>query len=130
MSPEAYAQSTRASMAQMVTDPATAKRVGDWSAKSDPKTVAEALSTMLTTDLRPGLSRVKVPVLLVGSSNPMLSPEATLAVYSAQVKGAPQARTVIAEGSRHFVMYDAPDFFHAQLDAFLKDVGAAKKAER
>jgi N-formylmaleamate deformylase len=113
-----------------VTDPAQAKQVGDWSAKSDPKTVAEALYTMLTTDLRAGLSRVKVPVLLVASSNPMLSAEATLAAYGARVRGAPHAHTVLAEGSRHFVMYDAPDFFYAQLDAFLRDVNAPKKAER
>ena len=130
MSPEAYAQSTRASVAGQVTDPAQAKRVGDWSAKSDPKTVAEALYTMLTTDLRAGLSRVKVPVLLVASSNPMLSAEATLAAYGAQVKAAPHARTVLAEGSRHFIMYDRPDFFRTQLDAFLRDVNAPKKAER
>ena len=119
MSAEAYAERTRASLAQMVTDPQAAKRLGDWSAKSDPKTVAEAMATMLTTDLRPGLAKVKVPVLLVGASNPVLPADATLALYSAQVKAAPQARTVLAEGSRHFVMYDRPDFFYAQLDAFL-----------
>ena len=130
MSAEAYGQRARASLAPMVTDPETAKRVGDWSAKSDPKTVAEAMATMLTTDLRPGLSRVKVPVLLVASTNPMLSAEATLAAYGAQVKAAPHARTVLAEGSRHFIMYDRPDFFRAQLEAFLRDVNAPKKAER
>ncbi len=130
LSPEAFAQRARASVLHMVTDPATAKRGGDWSAKSDPKTVAEAMHTMLTTDLRPGLSRVKVPVLLVASTNPMVGAEATLAAYAAQVKGAPQARTVLAEGARHFVMYDAPNFFHAQLEAFLKDVNASKRAER
>lgn len=130
MSAEAYGQSTRASVSAQVTDPAQAKQVGDWSAKSDPKTVAEALETMLTTDLRAGLSRVKVPVLVVASSNPMLSAEATLAAYGAQVKAAPHARTVLAEGSRHFIMYDRPDFFRAQLDAFLRDVNAPKKAER
>jgi len=73
---------------------------------------------------------VTVPVLLVASTNPMVGAEATLAAYAAQVKGVPHARTVLAEGSRHFVMYDAPDFFHAQLEAFLQDVNAPKKAER
>ena len=130
LSPEAFARNARASVLHMVTDPATAKRVGDWGAKSDTKTVAEAMHTLLTTDLRPGLAKVEVPVLLVASSNPRVGAEATLAAYTAQVKGAPRARTVLAEGSRHFVMYDAPDFFHAQLDAFLKDVNAPKKAER
>ena len=43
------------------------------------------------------------------------------ASYEAQVARVPQARVVLAERARHFIMLDDPAFLFSTLDAFLKE---------
>jgi pimeloyl-ACP methyl ester carboxylesterase len=45
----------------------------------------------------------------------------TRRAYEAQIAAAPDARVVVAEEARHFVMLDDPDFLHGAVEVFLED---------
>jgi hypothetical protein len=39
--------------------------------------------------------------------------------YHDQVSSIPRHKVAIADNAKHFIMYDAPDWMFAQIDAFL-----------
>jgi pimeloyl-ACP methyl ester carboxylesterase len=49
-----------------------------------------------------------------------MTPAQTDAQYQSQFKGMARLTMRPVDGSRHFVMFDQPDKFAAELDAFLK----------
>lgn len=93
-----------------------------WGADSDPETVAQAVYEMTTTDLRPELSRITAPTLVLGSWVAMkgrVPREAVEAVYRGQYSKLPSARVVLNDVGRHFIMWDDPEGFFRELDGFL-----------
>ena len=103
----------RAMMSQMVTAPADVDRVVAWSMASDPATVGAAMTEDMTLDLRSGLAGVKTPVTVLFETpiKPMVE-----AGY------APLGPKTLVEvpNSKHFIMYDQPARFDAEVDAFLQ----------
>lgn len=103
----------RAMMSQMVTAPADVDRVVAWTMASDPVVVGGAMVDDMTLDLRPGLAGMRTPttVLYETAIKPMIE-----AGY------APLGPKTLVEvpNSRHFIMYDQPARFDAEVDAFLK----------
>ena len=86
----------------------------------------------MTTDLRDGLAKIESPVLLIaaGASTPTPEGRARLRQsYEAQVAPIPDHRVVLADHSRHFIMLDTPDFFHAILTDFLADFTGQEAAQ-
>jgi pimeloyl-ACP methyl ester carboxylesterase len=114
LAPEAWAAESQKSLTAMITDPAEVARIQVGAAKSSPVAVANAVAEMLTTDLRPEVAKITVPVLLLqaGSNDPT--------PYEAQVASIPKHRVLSFPKARHFIMLDAPADFFAALDAFLK----------
>ena len=102
----------RAMMGQMVTAPADVDRVVGWTLASDPAAVGGAMVDDMTLDLRPGLAAVRTP---------------TTVLYETQIKPmietgyAPLGPKTLVEvpNSKHFIMYDQPARFDAEVDAFL-----------
>lgn len=111
----------RGTLATMVTGPADLERILDWSVRSDAGVEAQAFADDLTTDLRPGLASVRAPVTLLYPYDPQAGvPEAAWnATYAGAFKAAPDVRLVKVSPSRHFIMYDQPERFAAELDTFL-----------
>lgn len=108
--PEAQA---RAMMSMMVTAPADVDRVVAWSRASTPKVVGQAMTDDMVTDLRPDLSKVRVPVTVLYETvlNPMVQ-----AGYASL-----GSKTLVAvPNSKHFIMYDQPARFDAEVDGFLR----------
>ncbi len=103
----------RAMMGQMVTAPADVDRVVAWTLASDPAVVGGAMVDDMTLDLRPGLAGIRTP---------------TTVLYETQLKPmieagyAPLGPKTLVEvpNSKHFIMYDQPARFDAEVDAFLK----------
>ncbi|MBY6204805.1 alpha/beta fold hydrolase [Halomonas denitrificans] len=118
LTPEQFAQQNRMSLQGMVVDPEARQRVGDDSVRSDPATVGRAVAEMLTTDLRPLMSDVEVPVLLVQAADSGAN-DAMRAAYAAQVDAIPDHRHVVAEQGRHFVQLDDPEFLAGEVLEFL-----------
>lgn len=123
---EVYARESRAAVAQMVIDPKNVDLVARMGATSDPAAVGEAMYEMMTIDLRDSVARIETPVLLLASDPSVAggsSPEETRTRYEAQVTHVPRHTVVVAKGSRHFIMLDAPDFLFQQMDTMLAKAG-------
>lgn len=122
LNPQAFAAQNRMVFPQLVTDPHTADLLAIEASKGDVRTVARATYELMTADLREAAAGIKSPVLLIGSAPFAKTPadrKAAEARYEAQVAKVPRHKVVMTFSARHFVMQDAPDFFHATLDQFL-----------
>lgn len=109
----------RAMLATMITDPAQQARALDWVMRSDRAAVADAMSELMTTDLRPVLGAIAAPTLVIETWRGWGVDRATAErSYAAQFAALPSAKRVMAEHAKHFVMLDDPPFWFAQLDAF------------
>jgi pimeloyl-ACP methyl ester carboxylesterase len=88
---------------------------------SDPAVSGAAMAELVTTDLRPELSKIKVPmtVLWVVPAGAPLSREQLAGFYKASYAGVPQAALTYVPDSAHFIMWDNPAVFQAELKAFL-----------
>jgi N-formylmaleamate deformylase len=121
---EQLAARARMALATMIKDPGQVETATGWSATSDPATVGTAVYEIMTTDLRQQIAAIKSPVLLLAAADgaPDAASRKKLASsYEAQVAKVPQARVVLAERARHFIMLDDPAFLLSTLDAFLKE---------
>lgn len=115
----------------MVTDTARISQVTRWGQASDPATVAQAMYDMYTTDLRPEVTRIQQPVLVLGAWAAYQAygstKESTKAIFEQQYAKLPQHRVEMSEAGRHFLMYDDTQWFFQQADAFLKQPAVAQK---
>ncbi len=119
---EAFAAANRKALEGMITDPKNVDVVDATSKKSDPKTVGEAVYEVMITDMRPRVKLIQSPVLLLGSTQ---SSSALEVVYQDEVSTIPNLKVVFAPKSKHFIQLDAPEFFYAQVESFLKTSDAA-----
>ena len=120
--PAAYAAGQAQQIAAMVTAPADVARVQAWGRQSDRVAVIEAMSEMIGIDLRPQLSAIHVPTLVMGSwvaDKDVGTLEATRAVYERQYKALAGVRVAMSPAGRHFIMLDDPAWFEATLEAFI-----------
>jgi pimeloyl-ACP methyl ester carboxylesterase len=115
----------------MVTSPSDWETIKQWGLASDPKTVSNAMYELLGEDLRPQLSKITVPVLLLGSwsgqheqlgASGMDVPRAKFEqTFEEQYQGLRTLHFAMADTARHFIMLDDPQWFFTQLDGFLRD---------
>jgi N-formylmaleamate deformylase len=125
-----------ASTRSMVTGDADFARIKDWGLHSDKQTVGDAFYDMLATDLRPQLGNIHTPMLVMGTwigltevAQQAATPEfrnSVLKEFQTQYANAPQSKIVLADHARHFIMYDDPQWFFQQMDAFLQANASAK----
>ena len=98
--------------AQMVTGPADLDRVVGWMTASDPQVTAWAMTDDMLADLRPDLGKVRTPttVLYETPLRPMIE--------SGYAALGPKTLVEVPE-AKHFIMYDQPARFDAEVDRFL-----------
>ena len=113
--PAAFAAQNRMALTTMITDPKNIEPIAAMGKATNPQAAATAMYEMMTTDLRPQLAKIRVPVLVLaaGQGEPAAD---TAKAYEAQYASLPQHRVVVAEKARHFIMLDDPQFLFAQLD--------------
>lgn len=105
------------------TSPAAQQQVLTMAEASDPKTVGQMMAELLTTDLRPQVSNIKQPVLLLGASG-ALPPQAQAgvkALYQQQLEKLPAAQLDINTQARHFIMLDDPAWLNQKIRRFLQE---------
>ncbi len=103
-----------------------------WGADSDPEAVAQAVYELTTTDLRPELTRITAPTLVLGSWVALkgrVPREAVEAVYRGQYAKLSTARVVMSDTARHFIMWDDPEGFFRELDGFLGTHASVARVE-
>ena len=116
----------RAMICAMVTGDADFERIMTWSRASDPTAVVDAMVEMYGTDLREDLAGIQSPTLVLTTwiaykdyiDLQQLKENGRLEY--AKLKSADLRMTAT---SRHFIMYDDPQWFFTQIDEFL---GATK----
>jgi pimeloyl-ACP methyl ester carboxylesterase len=88
---------------------------------SDQAISGQAMYDLITTDLRPELARIKVPVtvLYVVPPNAPVSPAQMEGFYKLSFANVPQAVLKRIPDSYHFIMFDQPAAFQGELRAFL-----------
>ena len=92
-----------------------------WAAEADPRVEGELLYEDMSTDLRPALPALVMPVtVVVPWSDTGFGKDRTLAFYTKQYAGTRSVRLVDIGGAGHFVMLDQPDAFAAAVADFLK----------
>ncbi len=103
----------RGMASQMVTAPADIDRVVGWMGASEPATVGAAMTDDMVADLRPGLAAVKTPITVLYETplEPM--------IQSGYAPLGPKTLVAVPD-AKHFIMYDQPARFEAEVDAFLK----------
>jgi len=119
---EFYVSSAYESAERMVKSKENQKVVGEWSATSDRKVVVKAMGEGMTTDLRPGLPKILVPVTVLyaweeGMRIPAKALDDLYATAYAKLAGVKLRRM---NGGYHFLMLDQPDEFAKAIEEFLK----------
>jgi N-formylmaleamate deformylase len=109
------------------TDKDKFEKVYSWIAASDQATVARAIGDLIAADARPGLEKVKAPVLLIGAYSGDLEKMVKRDEYDKrmtdQISKATHHKLVVTTDAKHFIMYDQPKWLWEQMDAFLKEAG-------
>jgi pimeloyl-ACP methyl ester carboxylesterase len=114
----------------MISDPAKVALALEWGVNSDPETIAQAMYEMYTTDLRPSLSRIKSPTLVIGTwiayqqYTTRAAVEKTFRDQYANLSG---YKFALSEAGKHFVMYDDPKLLLSEMDSFLANTGKNDK---
>ena len=121
--PEQRSAQLRATLHSMISDPKQVERAAKWGDASDPATIGNAMAELMTTDLRPGLAKVKSKVLVVGSwigLKGMVTREQMEATYRGQYAGLKGVKVVMHPSAKHFVMLDDLPGLLAEMDALLR----------
>lgn len=114
-----FAMSQRQGVQSLVRDPAYHAQVVDWSLASDRASFAGAIHALMTTDMRPRLGEITAPVTVLAAAN-TYAPRARIeALYNGAYAGLEGVELAIIEDSYHFIMFDQPEKFEAQLRAAL-----------
>lgn len=118
---DAYLALLRATVTTMVRDEAgRAVAIRD-AETSDRQVSASVLRDLIGTDLRADLPNFTGPVsvLYVPFTLPGFTPEITDAVYQSGFSTLPEAKLTRIDDSAHFIMFDQPERFQAEVEAFL-----------
>jgi len=124
MNPEAYAQMIRGGPngSIMASGSADLDRIIAWGLASDPATVSRAMRELYSADLRPSLSIIKCPALVLAAwigYAPYSSHQFVEKTYGGQYAGLKGVRLAITDTARHFIMLDDPRWMFAQIEKFL-----------
>lgn len=108
-----FAQQVRDIFGQMAAKPDRLAPMLGVVAKSDRRAIGDAIYEQFTTDLRPMLSAIRSPVLVVLADGGL---QDGMRAHANQV---PNHTVVVVPGAKHFVMLDEPERFYAAIDGFL-----------
>ena len=114
---ENYIQNTAKAMLYQVSDSARATQIATWSSLCDRKTLGYTIVEISATDLRPQLKKITCPVLILASTYG--TAESSNKIMNEQYANLPNKKIMVA-ASKHFIMYDAPEWMYKQVDEFLK----------
>lgn len=129
---DAYAQSETQMIRSLVKSEQGRKLVTTWALASDKSVVARAFYESLTTDLRPKLADIKIPVTILYPWDKAIGlPQAAVDKFYAENYAAlPHKRLVRIDNALHFIMLDQPEAFLDEVDKFAKPLIPGTNAEK
>lgn len=120
---EGYARGLDGSLARMVSKADDRAVVKGWGLATDPAVAARAYYEDLLLDLTPGLGAIKAPIVVLYPDNvPSGAPAGAMdAAYPRLYAPATTVKARRVDNSLHFIMFDQPEAFAKELDAFLSN---------
>jgi pimeloyl-ACP methyl ester carboxylesterase len=120
MSKEQFDAGQPRTMARLAKTPAAQALAAQWAIASDRQVMAQATYDIMTSDLRPQLAGIRVPVTVVYARDTAQGEGAADRLYHVEYANLPGVTLVPIDGGFHFIMLDQPEAFAAQVEAFLK----------
>ncbi len=115
---EAQFKQTAMMMAQNMTSTKDkVQTIVDWILEADRKTYVYGYTDLLKLDLREVLDKVNAKTLILGASFPSL--EMAKDNYEKQYANLSDKTITMVSNSKHFIMFDQPEWFYNQVNAFL-----------
>ena len=135
-SPEQFQAYVKAGAATefMVKGAADHDVIKQWGLTSDQRTAADAMADLMSIDVRADLAKITAPTLVLGTwiglheqlkkYGTALSRADVVRTFDEQFARLPRLHFALTDTARHFIMFDDPQWFFAELDPFLKDADA------
>lgn len=121
MSTADFARMQRFGVSRLVTGEAGRDLVADWSIASDRAVFAQAMYEVMTSDMRGEIGAIAAPLTVLYSHNAdMGAPAQVDALFQSAYAPAPNKTLIRIDESRHFIMLDQPEAFHAAVLQFLR----------
>lgn len=94
------------------------EELANWSIIADRKTYVYGYTDLLKLDLRPTLANIEVKTLILGATFP--TREMSQQTFENQYANLNNKTINLAENSRHFIMFDQPEWLYSQINEYLK----------
>lgn len=117
MNTEAFEKSATMMAQGMTTVTEKQELIKSWILEADRKTYVYGYTDLLKLDVRPALTKIKVPVLILGA--PFPTKEMVVPNYEKQYANLINKTLEIAPGGRHYIMFDQPEWLYNQINNFL-----------
>ena len=114
-SDETMRQTARMTAQSMTQAPDKVDSLEHWMMQADRKTYVYGYVDLLKQDLRPKLSQITAPTLILGA--PFPNTEAVKSTLEQQYADLENKTIRVAPDSRHFIMFDQPEWFYEQINA-------------
>lgn len=118
-SPEVLKETATMIAASMTMNKQKADSVVKWTMNADRETYVYGYTDLLKIDLREALANVKAKTLILGAPYPDAS--IVTATFEKQYANLKSKTIVVAENSRHFIMFDQPEWFYEKVNGFLAE---------
>jgi N-formylmaleamate deformylase len=121
--PEQVRTTQKYYLATMIRDTAKIALVAEMAIRSDPKTQGEVMYELFSSDIRSLMGNIKSRILVLGDWSAYkeygATRESVHESYKEQFKLARQVTIAMNDDSRHFIMFDEPEWFYSKADDFL-----------
>ena len=118
MSDTAFEQMTSAMAKGMSLNSAGQELIKKWMITSDRQTYVYEYTDYLKLDVRPALSKIKIPVTIIAATQPY-GEEIIKQTYKIQYDQLNNYDLIVAQNAAHFIMLDQPDWFNKQIKNLL-----------
>ncbi len=111
-----FEQMQKMNLPMMTTNQEKHELLLEWSMSSDRNTLSEIFCQLMNIDLREKIASIKCPSLILLEANFKMMDTMIVAQYS----NLKNAKLAYANKGMHFIMYDDPEWYLAQVNTFLK----------
>src|SRR5690606_18647652 len=119
MSDDAFKQTATMMVQGMTKRPEMVDTLLNWSLVADRKTYVYGYTDLLKIDLRPVLSQIKAKTLVLAA--PFPNSDVVDATLAKQYAGLQSKTIALATDSRHFIMFDQPEWLTTRINTFLAE---------
>lgn len=117
MPDDAFLQMARAMSQNMTSDSSKVELLTHWSVSADRKTYVYGYTDLLKLDLRDKLSIIEAKTLILAATFP--DKTTIKSNYEKQYSNLKSKEIMFADNSRHFIMFDQPEWFYSQINNFM-----------